>query len=205
VQAFLLAKELEDEFEFVTGRVEKVSRPHILDFIITALLDSQPLLTLNRMKNVSLLAGGEESPGCDASIRYKYLLKHYRMLSSMGAVGRVKLSKLYWEHAIPLLVRAEASAAPRVYAVAASVMASSRIVVGEEHVYATLSLPAEYALQAVRLLPADTTVVMLRGGLRMPFPYEYFNPRTGRWEMEQVNVVEELRRHRLLSNSRSKP
>ncbi len=196
-------KAFEEEFERVIRPPPGV-KPHILDFIIVSLLDRQPLLTLNKMKSVSAIAGNDDGEA-DETIRYKYLLRHYRTLSSLGAVGRVRLSRLYWGATVPLMLRGERELAPRLYAIAASLLATSRMFVGEKYVYVSMAIPAEHLSGVMELLPVSTEVVVLRGGVRMPFPYEYFNPRSGRWQTEKVNVVEELRRHRLILRSHSPP
>ena len=189
-------------------------RTPVLAYIILAMLDVNPFLTLPQMRS-SLKKAAEfrdVDPGLieEVTLRTKYLYKYYRVLSSSYVAGRMWVytegPDYYQGIGGPVtgLLEAPRPCIDVVYGWLAASRLGTRIIVPleEGNVYAPVILNAPGAAEALRQLArhcAFDIQVRLRSGFT-PFPFEYFDPVKVRWGLEpHEEYTKLLRKIRLVA------
>ena len=85
------------------------------------------------------------------------------------------------------------------YAILASILASSRMIITGRRVYAGMAIPTDLLPRISNMLAGcDLESHVVIGGKVSPFPFEMFDPRRNEWRMEPVDVLEYLKRSRVL-------
>ncbi len=194
--------------------IEFKSRMLMFDLLIAAALDRDPLMNLRELANlVSVVKsridlarlGDDVAEG--VKLRYKYVQKHYYMLSRAGVVGRVMIRPPI--QATPMLVLADVSSYELLYALAAATLSSSKIMVFKDGlIAATLPLPFDVKTRLrVSELLSEAQVELqlpLSAGVTIPISYEYYDPLEGRWKTEPVeDVLRVLKKFGLIDRRRT--
>ncbi len=186
-------------------RLFRLSRMPILDYVLMSVLDVKPLISLTEIRNImhAIYARIEKSfDSVSELLRHKYVLRHYRRLSEAKIVGRVKFSRSLWDkskNVVVVFVSASSSCARKLYAILASILASSRMIITGRRVYAGMAIPTDLLPRISNMLAGcDLESHVVIGGKVSPFPFEMFDPRRNEWRMEPVDVLEYLKRSRVL-------
>ena len=189
-------------------------RTPVLAYIILAMLEVNPFLTLPQMR-ISLKKAAEfrdVDPSLieEVALRMKYLYKYYRLLSTSYVAGRIWIHiegpDYYRKMGGPVtgLLEAPRPCIDVVYGWLAASRLGARIIVPleEGNVYAPIILNAPGAAEALRQLARHCAFdihVRLRSGFT-PFPFEYFDPIRVKWGLEpHEEYTKLLRKIRLVA------
>ncbi len=162
----------------------------LLEVLLYARLDENPLATYRDMQNISTVL--EERIGRAPPLRLKFrkvVLAHER-LSRKRLLGRVLVLRAVWgdETPAPLYVSVRASCAAHLYALASSLWASPSIFVGKETAATVLVIP-DSRVHVIEETLGDciTESGYITAGFGTVIPVEMYSPKRG-WTTEKQPI-----------------
>ncbi len=191
----------------------KIDRSHLLDFIITSVLDNNPYSRLRDIANFAKIAEARflellEMPGIsdkvakikETKLRYKFILKRYQILSSHRVVGRTLVHMNKYMDNVKVTFIAPKLCANRIYGIVAAYLGSPRIIITENEVIAGATLPTNSMTRIGEELSGckDVKMDIPVTGWVYPLPFEYYDPFQDKWVMEPVDIYKIFRRMGLL-------
>ncbi len=191
----------------------KIDKSHLLDFIITSVLDNNPYSRLRDIANVAKIAEARflellEMPGIsdrmakirEHKLRYKFVLKRYQVLSSYGVVGRILVYMNNYIDNVRVVILGPRECASRIYGVVAAYLGSPRIIITENDVIAGATLPTSAMIRIGEELSGckDVRMDIPVSGWIYPLPFEYYDPFQDKWVKEPVDIYKIFRRMGLL-------
>ncbi|MET1101900.1 MAG: hypothetical protein ABWW69_05435, partial [Pyrodictiaceae archaeon] len=194
-------KSIAELFEYgVSHPPQFRSRMPLLDMMIYSFLDYNPLAKVTEMLRLELLDKARLELGIRARLTRRYIFRHYRALSDKGLVGRVSLSGMFHINSLWGFVVVERACASDLYVWASRNLATTNIFVSDDYVAATIALPREGLAGLARIgSKCGLGVHVIARGIWTPFPWELYDPRREKWDIEPVsNLPEVLRKYRIL-------
>lgn len=191
----------------------KIDKSHLLDFIITSVLDDNPYSRLRDIANVAKIAEARflellKMPDVSDKIakikeyklRYKFILKRYQVLSSNKIVGRVLVHMNRYIDNVKVTFLAPRLCASQIYGVVAAYLGSPRIIITENDVIAGAVLPTRAMVRIGEELSGckDVRMDIPVSGWIYPLPFEYYDPFQDMWVKEPVDIYKIFRRMGLL-------
>jgi hypothetical protein len=191
----------------------KIERSHLLDFIITSVLDNNPYSRLRDISNITKIAEARFLEYLKSSkrydkiqihepnrLRYKFILKRYQVLSANKIVGRVMVHINQYLDNVRVVFFAPRSCAKKVYGIIAGYLGSPRIILTYKEVIAGATLPSSAMVRIGEELSGCKDVRMdipIKGWI-YPLPFEYYDPFQDKSIKEPVDVYRIFRKMGLL-------
>lgn len=195
-----------DSLDSLLKEMPYKSRMPFLDYIIIATLDMFPKLTPRQLSNLVYAARARLEKELDkwtlSFLRYKFISRHYRALSSRGIVGRMWVPKLVLGECYERLgFIATSDCVEDVYVSAAATLGAANIVVSKEYVIATIGIQPSYRREVIRRIKdcVVKTLVTYRAK-SIPLPFELYDPVRRVWSTEPVgyDLYDLLQKFRLM-------
>lgn len=171
-------------------------RAPIIAYILVALLDKYPLAPLRQIASLSMVAAARDLDnwlrhvGITERLRWRFIYRYYRTLSTHYVVGRYRLIyPTQLQRGLPILVEGHADMAEQLYGVFA-LFKGAHMFLTEKQVIATLRLPPEDAARLMALINRiGGRIGSYSKVYHFPLPFEYYDPIENRWREERVDEI----------------
>jgi len=171
-------------------------RAPIIAYILVALLDKYPLAPLREIASLSMIAAARDLDawlqklGVSERLRWRFVLRYYKNLSTHYAVGRYRLVyPAQIRRGLPIIVAGPVEEASRLYGLFALYGAAHMIML-ERRVFTALRLPPEDAAKLVSLASRmGGEIHSYKKVYLFPLPFEYYDPLENRWMEERVDKI----------------
>jgi len=188
------------KFEFTKVR----TRMPFLDYMLVAMLDYEPLTTKKGLRSVEMLLRSrfDEELSSGDNLRFRYVLRHYNMLSRHGVIGRVRVKSRDSSHYFTAIVMVERRCADVFYGVLAASLSTTRMLLGDKVAVAGVHVPSREKSKFSEYLAG--CVVDLKvpiKGYVFSLPFEMYDPETDTWHLYRPpsgSIVRALRKYRLV-------
>jgi len=180
------------------------TRMPFLDYMLVAMLDYDPLTTKKGLRSVERLLRSRFDDGLfsNDNLRFRYVLRHYNMLSRHGVIGRVRVKSRDSSHYFTAIVMVERRCADVFYGVLAASLSTTRMLLGDKVAVAGVHVPSREKNKFSEYLAG--CIVDLKVPLKgyfFPLPFEMYDPETGTWHLYRPpsgSIVRALRKYRLV-------